>query len=1095
MDFSSGMISRWFRILLAAALIGCFGVDTAMAINQIETKYFTIIYDENGEYTAGEIAKFCDDIYEKLMAQYDSFTDDPQVTCIVNDAVDLANGYALYFQNTITIFATNMDYELRGQSSWLRNVFVHEMTHMITLKRAAKGPVNFVALGGGKYNDNPDLSVDVAFYHLSQPAWFSEGVAQLGAETFGSETWDTHRDMLLRTAWYENSLLTREEMEVLEGKTQIGAEEVYNQGYSLVKYIREKYGDRKVKELNSSTVYLDFTPAVRRVLGVGLDEIYDGWRADLDRRYATFRKREFTCGEKIEDEGSADYYPALSPDGRYLAWLSNRGKDYAITDLMITDLTTDKTRKIVEDVDYSVSWSHDSASLIYVKRPKRSPRFYDIFVYDLKTGNEHRISKSMRARDPSFSPGDSLIVFVRNVGGNNDIALMKSDGTGLRYLTATHDGTQFYSPSFSPDGSKILFGAYRQDMDRDIGMIDTTSLTYRYHWEYADSTSGFADSTLFAENSDFRLVVGTRNDERQPRFLPDGSGIVYVSDWTGVFNIYRLDFRSARVTRLTDVYGGAFSPDPGSDGFVYYAGYTANDFSIYRVSLASKVEYAENIVEARDYLTQPERFDLSKHFTVNQYRRKRILNAVVPTFSVGPSFIGSRFGLNVVDVGAQVYVSDLLGYDAFIVSGSVGRNLKEDVGLNNSFSIYYERAMVPVTSSSYTHAPRLFAEASRMVINNHIQLLEAAADTAYYLDRPDLGLDNVLYDIHYTANIADKYRDEFRRYSAGVFVPLANRHYLTFEAGYRQYYETLLRRQEIRDFSNFFLDNDNITADIPGAGGTYVDETRFFTDMNYFTSSEFGVSYLYTRRVPSADDVVSPKGSTVLLGFRHLRSTYADSLVDQPLLYAPLGINLDGSIALGQYNPDMLLDEFRPFNKGIDINEFTVMLLDYRKLPYWRHTFNSVLFTAYRDIYIRDWRKNEGVGYNWPLKYYLGGGNILSGYPYFAFWGSKILYSNFGYTFPIRERIGKSVAGVNVQRLYGNVFFEAGHVWNFRRLSVDKLKEGSFKRDIGFELRLSMTAYYRFPLLFYARIAWPLDDMGDSPYTNDARRYYFGLEM
>ena len=240
MDFSSGMISRWFRILLAAALIGCFGVDTAMAINQIETKYFTIIYDENGEYTAGEIAKFCDDIYEKLMAQYDSFTDDPQVTCIVNDAVDLANGYALYFQNTITIFATNMDYELRGQSSWLRNVFVHEMTHMITLKRAAKGPVNFVALGGGKYNDNPDLSVDVAFYHLSQPAWFSEGVAQLGAETFGSETWDTHRDMLLRTAWYENSLLTREEMEVLEGKTQIGAEEVYNQGYSLVKYIREK---------------------------------------------------------------------------------------------------------------------------------------------------------------------------------------------------------------------------------------------------------------------------------------------------------------------------------------------------------------------------------------------------------------------------------------------------------------------------------------------------------------------------------------------------------------------------------------------------------------------------------------------------------------------------------------------------------------------------------------------------------------------------------------------------------------------------------------------------------------------------------------
>ena len=67
---------------------------------------------------------------------------------------------------------------------------------MIALKKAAKGPVNFFALGAGKYNDNPDFEVDVALYHLSQPAWFSEGTAQVGAETFGTEGWDTHRDML-----------------------------------------------------------------------------------------------------------------------------------------------------------------------------------------------------------------------------------------------------------------------------------------------------------------------------------------------------------------------------------------------------------------------------------------------------------------------------------------------------------------------------------------------------------------------------------------------------------------------------------------------------------------------------------------------------------------------------------------------------------------------------------------------------------------------------------------------------------------------------------------------------------------------------------
>ena len=47
----------------------------AHAVNSIETKYFTIIFDKNGEYTAGEIAKFCDEIYEQVMARYKAFSD------------------------------------------------------------------------------------------------------------------------------------------------------------------------------------------------------------------------------------------------------------------------------------------------------------------------------------------------------------------------------------------------------------------------------------------------------------------------------------------------------------------------------------------------------------------------------------------------------------------------------------------------------------------------------------------------------------------------------------------------------------------------------------------------------------------------------------------------------------------------------------------------------------------------------------------------------------------------------------------------------------------------------------------------------------
>lgn len=1080
----------FLAVFLLALASGASG-----AVQQVETKYFTIVYDENGEYTAGEIAKFCDEIYENLMSRYDSFTDDPRVLCVVNDAMDLANGFAIYFQNTITIYATNMDYELRGQTNWLRNVFVHEMTHMIALKKAAKGPVNFISLGGGKYNDNPDLEVDVAWYHLSQPGWFSEGTAQVGAESFGSEHWDSHRAMLLRSAWFEDKLLTIGEMSSLAGKGSFDAEMLYNQGYSMVRFIKETYGYDRVVDMNNTSGFFDFNPTIKRVLNISPKQLYQDWRADLDRQYASFKNRRFVEGEKIADKGNADYYPVLSPDGAYLAWLSDRGRDYTITDLMLKDMRTGKVKRIVKNVDYRVTWSHDSSKLLYVRRPERSPRFYDIYTYEVAQGKERRISKNMRARDPSFSPGDSLIVFVRNAEGNNTISVIDADGTGLRYLSATRDGMQFYMPSFSTDCSQILFSVYKQDMDRDIAVIDTQASTYRHHWEYADSTSGFSDSTSFAENSNFRLILASGADERDPCYLPDGSGIVYTSDRTGVFNLYRLDFATSKTTRLTDLYGGAFAPSVGSDGQVCYAGYKAKDFSIYQISLDSEIEKYEPIIEERDYFTQPKGFDLGEHFNVEPYRRKRILNAIVPTLTVGPSFIGSRFGLNVVDVGAQVYVSDLVGYDALILAGNIGMNYKEEVGLNNHAEFYYERAMVPVTSSKYSHAPRMYLGASRTVINNYIPRLEAVADSAYYGDIANNGFENVLHDLHAKFTIADIYRDEFRRYRLGVFVPLARRHSLRLEAGFRQYYETLKRNEKINDYSNFFLEGEKINDQIPGTGQTRSYDTRFFTDMEYFQSRELDVTYLYSRIDPSADMMIAPRGTSVMLRYRHMRSAVTDSLVDQPELYIPLGLNMDGSFALATYNPDPLLDELRPYRKNTDINEYMLIFQDYRKLPLWRHTFNTLLFAAYKDIYIRDYYKGEGSGYNWPLKYYLGGGNVLSGYPYFAFWGSKLFYSRFGYTFPVMSNIAKNFMGLTFQSLYGNVFFEAAKIWNFRRASMDELKKGAFKRDIGFELRSSTIAFYRLTTLIYARIVWPLDGMGDSRDENDARRFYFGLRM
>ena len=1080
-------------IILAIGL----SAHAAGAAQQIETRYFSILYDDSGEFTAGEIAKFCDDVYENLMSRFDAFDDNPRVVCIVNDAVDMANGYAIYFQNTITIYATSMDFELRGQSNWLRNVFVHEMTHMIALKKASKGPINYLQISGGKYNENPDIGVNAYLYHLSQPNWFSEGVAQLGAETYGSDRWDTHRDMLLRAAWKEDALLSFDEMSVLSGQTGMDAEMVYNQGYAMIRYIRDTYGYDTIVDINNTGAWFDYKPLIKEKLGLSANKLYDNWRMSLDERYKAFAERDYSEGIEIVDNGSTDYFPSVSPDGRYLTWMSNRDGDYAILDLMLTDLQTGDTRMLVENVEYRPSWSHDSRRIVYTRRPKKYPNFLDIFTYDIMADQERRISRQIRAKDPCFSPGDSLIVFVHNEGGNNALAMVTDRGTDLRYLSTTHDGTQFYRPSFSPDGKQIVFGVFKQDYDRDIAVIDSDSPTWKYHWDIEDTTSAYSDSTSFADGSNFEILLSTPADERDPVFLHDGTGIVYTSDRTGVFNLYRLDFATGRTTRFTDVYGGAFSPCPDSSGNVYYVQYKAKNFSIYRTNVAERLESLSPDNEERDYLIQPEKFDPTDHFPASTITRKRILNAVVPKIDIGPSFIGSQFGLDVVDVGADVYVSDLLGHDAISFGGSVGKNRNEEVSLNSDIEVFYQRRLVPVTSSNYTHSPMLFAGGSRTVINNLIPRLEGDIDSVYYADLSSLGYADVLHDVSQHVTVDDLYRHEFRRMNAGVFVPLARRHALRLEAGLRSYSETVSRDQRVTDNSTFIWERNNITDEVSGAGETYTDEIRFLTDMEYFTSRELSLTYTFGRIEPAADADLMPQGTSAFFRVTHMRATVADSLIDQPLYFVPVGLNQNLSTALGTYNPDPFLDELRPFKRDYDINEYLGLFQHNHKIPILKHVISGMAFVGYRDLQLKDVSKGEGSGYNWPLKFYLGGSSMLSGYPYFSFWGSKFAYTRFDYMFPIARRIGKTFGGFHVQRLYGTAFFEAGNTWNFKTLKWENF-DGSFKKDVGVELRLKTIWFYRFNAYLTARIVWPLDQLDrDSSYRDlrDPQRYYFGLTM
>lgn len=57
--------------------------------------------------------------------------------------------------------------------------------------------------------------------------------------------------------------------------------------------------------------------------------------------------------------------------------------------------------------------------------------------------------------DPSFSPDGSRILYAANHDGDLEIYVVNADGTGMQALT--DNDKQDYFPNWSPDGSTIVF--------------------------------------------------------------------------------------------------------------------------------------------------------------------------------------------------------------------------------------------------------------------------------------------------------------------------------------------------------------------------------------------------------------------------------------------------------------------------------------------------------------------------------------------------------------------------------------------------------------------------------------------------------------
>jgi Tol biopolymer transport system component len=160
-------------------------------------------------------------------------------------------------------------------------------------------------------------------------------------------------------------------------------------------------------------------------------------------------------------ECSDDTLPAFSPDGRRIVFGSQRR---SWSDIVVADVAT-RAERVVLHGSARASFSDpqlapDGGRLMVVETLKRKQA---IFITDLEGGQLNRVTPwSLAAGDnPDWSPDGRWILFRSHEGGGpqSQIYVVHPDGSGLTQLTHFKEGTIVTSSSFSPDGTSIVFGS------------------------------------------------------------------------------------------------------------------------------------------------------------------------------------------------------------------------------------------------------------------------------------------------------------------------------------------------------------------------------------------------------------------------------------------------------------------------------------------------------------------------------------------------------------------------------------------------------------------------------------------------------------
>ena len=181
--------------------------------------------------------------------------------------------------------------------------------------------------------------------------------------------------------------------------------------------------------------------------------------------------------QRLTDSPGRDFEPDWSPDGKTIAFSSNRD-DLENAQLYVMNRDGSDPRALMPFIDadfIAPRWSPDGEWVLFHSNQAvdGEPRFE---VYKVRKDGTDLTNVSNTPGNNfrgDWSPDGQRIVFVSERDGNRELYVMNADGSNQVRLT--NNQADDNGPRWSPDGSAILFESNRDGSNTTLYLMDAPS--------------------------------------------------------------------------------------------------------------------------------------------------------------------------------------------------------------------------------------------------------------------------------------------------------------------------------------------------------------------------------------------------------------------------------------------------------------------------------------------------------------------------------------------------------------------------------------------------------------------------------------------